>query len=359
MAESLCPLCKSEQFESNLKRNVLLEEIVLCFERLRPDLLEQLQLPENSPLPEQKVTPEHEVIEILDEESASSSAPNPNDNLVLCPVCQQRMEADFLQRSHLDDCLNGKPTKTPPQPRPSTALAKRSKGISSFFQPRKRQNVNHSSFYFSQPEKHHHEIKKIPKIDFTSLATPKLKEKLSQLKLSTSGTRNQLELRYNQYYVLHNSNLDSNRPVSDLELRQKLMQWEKSHAAFSAAALPGGLFADSLSHKCIADKDFPSRLWLDTYKKDYKRLIRAARANRKKKKTADASDSSRTEPNTTEPKGMVDEEAARNETREKQLEDDEKELLGINKGDVAEVGGEKKEAAEFDFTQSTLFVPTP
>lgn len=292
MSTTLCPLCKTEQFESNLKRVILLEEIVLCYQSLRSDLLQLLRAQEEEKQqPSQRhQSPEAEIIEIPDDGSpVKSLGPVPNDNkrptvparqeYVSCPVCSQSMTAEFLQASHLDDCLSGKKTKVP-----KPAPAKRKTEIASFFQPKKRQQIDHSSFYFSQPEKHHHEVKKIPKMDFASLTTPKLKNKLSALKLATTGSRTQLELRYNHYYLLHNSNLDSSHPVSDLVLRQRLMQWEKSHQAFSSPHGGNGVFGDSLSHKSLTDKDFPVGAWLDKYHDEFRRLVKQARASAKKRK---------------------------------------------------------------------------
>lgn len=346
MAESLCPLCKTEQFESNLKRNILLEEIVLCFERLRPELLDQLKADEPAepaPVRSTESASEPEVIEVSDEDSKPDKIPADH---VQCPVCGQSMTAEFLQRSHIDDCLSGKKAKVPPAPRP----AKRPKGISSFFQPRKRQDVNHSSFYFSQPEKHRHEIKKIPKVDFASLATPKIKEKLAQLKLPTTGTRAQLELRYNHYYVLHNSNSDSSHPVSDLALRQKLLQWEKSHSAFLAAAAPGGLFGGSLSHKTVSDKDFPVGLWLNTYKKEFRRLIRAARKTQKRKNGDDPSD------NGPGSGGTADAEAANGQTGKEEKNGEKEENGQINDTKNTQEGDEDAPELSFDLSTSSLFV---
>lgn len=123
----------------------------------------------------------------------------------------------------------------------------------------------------------------MPKMDYASLSTPKLKEKLAQLHLSIQGTRSQLEMRYNHYYLLHNSNLDSSRPVLDLELRQKLKQWERSHSAFSAAASPNPVFGDLISHKSITDKDFSVLVWMDKYKQEFHALVRAAKRSRRKR----------------------------------------------------------------------------
>lgn len=288
MQVSRCPLCKTEQFESNLKRVILLEEIVLCFQALRPALLELLAGTEEKIL----ATPDAEVIEVSDGEKLSLGSPKTTPKLstpvgdqVLCPVCSESMSAEYLQRSHLDDCLSGKKKASPKRKRTEIAL---------FF--KKKPKTDHEQFYFSQPDKHHPTVKTLPKVDFASLSTPKLKEKLASLKLATLGTRSQLELRYNHYYILHNANLDSNRPVSDLALRQKLNQWEKSHLAFAAPIATSTLYGASLSHKNISDKDFPVAAWVEQYKDEFRTLVKAAKKSAKasKMKKIEASEATST-----------------------------------------------------------------
>lgn len=294
MSVSRCPLCKNEQFESNLKRNILLAEIVACYESVRPDVIElatKRELHEkdsgtrqSSPkLKEAGKVMENEVIEVLDEPEADS-APltplTPPPGSVSCPICGDHMSAEFLQRKHLDECLSGKKKSIPKSVTPK----RKREGISLFFQPRKKpKEVDHEKFYFAQADKHHHDTKKLPKLDFGSVSTPKLKEKLSALKLAVSGSRPQLELRYNQFYLLYNSNLDLSRPALDLELRQKLNQWEKLHLAFSAPVSVNTIFGDQLSHKSITDKDFPVGAWLEKFKDEFRELTRAARKSVKRK----------------------------------------------------------------------------
>lgn len=313
VANSKCPLCQSEQFESNLKRNILLEEIVSCYSFFRPLLLDHLQ----EDVPTEKVvetTPE--IIEILsDSESKllSSASPkettprkmkitpppddleptpkkmkiSPNGNAtsnsqltVTCPVCSKQMTAEHLQSQHLDECLLIKPSS--PRITSSQIPKKKSASISLFFQPRKpvnRPKMNHEQFYFNDVKNHkHEEVKRLPKVDFNSLTTPKLKEKMSALKLPVQGTRHQLELRYNQYYILFNSNLDSNHPVPEKILKQRLNQWELSHLAFTPSA-SSSLFSigSSLSNKSLTDKDFLVKLWMDTYRQEFKELVKQAK----------------------------------------------------------------------------------
>lgn len=302
MSVSRCPLCKAEQFESNLKRNILLEEVVACFQSTRPDLIRLATIDNDTTsetdtpqgTPQRAKTPnaaDAEIIEVSDDPESDSRTESSNSRTeattrttpppgsVQCPICGNSMSADYLQRKHIDECLSGK-RKLPVV----AAVAKRKReGISLYFQSRKKsKEVDHEHFYFAQADKHHHETKRMAKLDYASVSTPKLKEKLAALKLLVLGTRPQLELRYNQFYLLFNSNLDSSRPVSDLELRQKLNQWEKSHLAFSAPVSVNSIFGDALSHKNITDKDFPAKAWQEKFKDEFRDLVRAARKSRKK-----------------------------------------------------------------------------
>lgn len=335
VAHSKCPLCQSEQFESNLKRVILLEEIVSCYSSFRPLLLEYLKndINDEEQTPrgiKRSVETTPEVIEILsDSESKSTprsspttssppqkkakvkspppketilelnplapnspvaptikeTIPTPKDT-VSCPVCSKTMTAEVLQTQHLDECLLIQAVAS--KHKPSQQPKKKPASISLFFQARKPVNreipkpkVNHEQFYFNDVKNHkHEELKRLPKVDFNSLTTPKLKEKLSALKLPVQGTRHQLELRYNQYYILFNSNLDSNHPLPEKILKQRLNQWELSHLAFTSSA-SSSLFSSgsSLSNKSVTDKDFLVKLWMNTYREEFRELVQQARSS--------------------------------------------------------------------------------
>ncbi|CUM45264.1 Postreplication repair E3 ubiquitin-protein ligase RAD18 [Debaryomyces fabryi] len=344
IVNSHCPLCKAEQFESNLKRVILLEEIVLCYSKFRPILLELLKKEESEHAYDKSTSPssdtpsnleesrkrassDQEVIEISSDDNntpelseisseitkkkikteASTNSRNaiPTRNeMVECPICSEVMSADLLQTQHIDYCLSGKSQPSSSRFTGTSALKyqtmkkrlsnKANNGISSFFKPADNNKPitaavgkfdlsksDNQNFYFDEVSKHHHnDVKKLPKLDFGSLTTPKLKEKLSHLKLPVQGTRNQLELRYNHYYILFNSNLDSNHPLSEKVLRQKLNQWELSHLAFTNQGSTSTLFNNgSPSVKSITDKNFSVKEWLDANKNEFKSLVKAARAS--------------------------------------------------------------------------------
>ncbi|CCE81808.1 Piso0_002480 [Millerozyma farinosa CBS 7064] len=341
LSNTHCPLCKSEQLESNLKKIVLLEELVLCFKKYRPILLELLANGKSDEADDPEAYKEindpqatandnnsinQDIIEIPDDDVGTSEGEPPlkkrlsdkkqsvdstlpkNDDLVECPICSELMSAEKLQTLHIDQCLNGKSnsshrsdsTRSSNSSKSHTLRRKNSpkktNAISSFFRPvdssvsdSKSRSVKNAPTPSENQPLHSNDIpihhlsdrKRLPKLDFSSLTTPRLKDKLAALSLPTYGSRVQLESRYNQYYILFNSNLDSNHPLSDKVLRHKLSQWEHSHSTFSNTSLFNT--KSPINFKSITDKDFPVKLWLRTYKSDFKELVEKAKSTNKKK----------------------------------------------------------------------------
>lgn len=301
LAHNCCPLCHTEQYESNLKRNILLDEIVTCFSGLRPKLMDHLREekdPEvieisSSPEPRAKETPGKVTPPVTSSEETppAKRCRTSSPDVGVCPICSREMSLEVLQTTHIDECLNGKSpqTQSPPAKPTYQSQKKRPKSsISSFFQSTRKEQ-NHDKFYFEEAASHQHEEKRLPKLDFSSLTTPRLKEKLAALKLPVQGTRHQLELRYNHFYILFNSNLDSNHPVADKILKQRLSQWEMSHSAFNTSS--SSLFSQGgLSHKSITDKDFSVKMWMDAYSGEFKDLVKQAKALARRERQARAAE---------------------------------------------------------------------
>lgn len=299
MVKDSCPLCQSRQLESNLRRVVVLEEIVSCYASLRPFLLDFL-LTSSEPNDDKKRTfsnispspPVSDDVVVLSSEEELHHVDKRaklDTNEAQCPICQKVMDSTFLQNTHIDSCLKGKPINPPKDRKP---VPKR-KEISSFFKSKAKSpdvndalKLNHEEFYFKDTARHNDRGHRLPKLDFSSLTLPKLKEKLASINLSTSGTRQQLELRYNQYYILFNSNLDSNHPVDVRILRLRLNQWESSHLAFTNGTITN-LFtnktANSLSNRSITDKRFLVKEWNMAYQQEFLELKKQALASVKSK----------------------------------------------------------------------------
>lgn len=320
LRNSSCPICKCEVFESNLRPDPLLEDIVRCYKILRPQLL--MLLKKNDPVKEvnnsvnlkdqneeksaemilnneeirvngeineedtkndmEKDTKQDsetividdsiEVIEIISEDEDEN-----DPKIGTCPICQEKMAIEILERSHVEDCLSGRKPKRNAaqilQQQPKKKQAKGITSITSFFKQsnslenitspspppppaqkwererEREQQYKHRITPQPQQQQQEQELNekidvpvinvpaRIPKLDFHSLTTPKVKAKLKELQLSTTGDRNELMRRYNQYFVFVNANIDSNHPVDESTLRNKLSRWERSFKSKSKDSL--------------------------------------------------------------------------------------------------------------------------
>ncbi|KAG5419770.1 RAD18 [Candida metapsilosis] len=289
ITNNLCPLCKTEVYESSLKRDVLLEEIVECYKKIRPLLLQNLDTSNSQQKKRHRessteISDSDSDVEVINTKRAKGSAEDSQEppqsvnkeesNLVECPICSKKMDAERLQTVHIDACLSGK--EEPASARNGNAKS----SISSFFTPIKSASPTPSPVQPPQMQQKQKSQsvepkpaqKRLQRLDFASLSTPKLKAKMAALKLSTLGTRHQLELRYNKFFVLHNSNCDSQYPVPQHILRQQLKQWEVSNPIFTNN---GSLrYNDDIS-----DSNFSSTEWLKKYGTEFKELIKQAKGN--------------------------------------------------------------------------------
>ncbi|ODQ82215.1 hypothetical protein BABINDRAFT_24336, partial [Babjeviella inositovora NRRL Y-12698] len=295
-----CPLCQTEQYESGLKRSILLEEIVLCFLKQRPDLLQVLQK-RIRPKADAHVYDNTSLIvevksdEITDDWKEQTSVAVPfRQEMVECPVCSSIMSAEDLQTEHIDYCLNGDtpPPKIQKRPRssffPKSATPTKSPpSVPSVSPPPTEPETTNSDFYFNEAEKHAQssESRKLPKLNYMALNNLKLKEKLQSLGISAVGTRPQLEARYNEYYILFNSNLDSSHPASERELRHKLNQWEAQQTSNgNASSVLSMSRTSNARYMNIESKEFDKKGWNWKYSAEYRELIEQAKEHARRKR---------------------------------------------------------------------------
>lgn len=285
VSESKCPLCKLELFESQLRKDLVFDELTDIYRDLREQLVEVVS--NERPASEGKNVGQEEIvsddsIEVVEERKRSGERESKRQLDIdecdsECPICGKKMPADFIQKKHLDMCLQGRGESALP-PRDSVPTKRAKSSILAFFKktpsPRIVDPIDRAA-EFTRLAQIPSESKRLPKLDFSSLTTPRLKERLGQLKLPTTGSRPQLELRYTQYEVLYNANLDVNHPQDERVLRQQLRQWEQSHLAFSEGKLT--LFDTGKRHRNITDKQFLVAEWMEEYKHEFKQLERAAR----------------------------------------------------------------------------------
>lgn len=172
----------------------------------------------------------------------------PDDGLVACPMCTQRMKEEFVF-SHLDRCDgSSKTTQTPPPSLPKRLQPER--------QP-------------PSPAKH------LPHLNYSLLKDNALKKKLQELGIPTWGTRQLLTRRHRQWVDISNANSDSPRPKSTAQLLKELDTWERTQGGLA----PG---QGQTGPTGVMRKDFNGEEWTGRHKNQFDDLITQARAKRQK-----------------------------------------------------------------------------
>jgi len=163
---------------------------------------------------------------------------------------------------HIDTSCPGSPQ---PQKAPSSAAPSR-QGNS--LGPAR--NPFNSPTPTKQPER-------LPALAYSMLKDTALRKKMAELGLSTSGTRQTLEKRHQEWVTIWNANCDSARPKKRSELLNDLEVWERTMGSraptMSRAANMGAQ---------IKDKDFDGSAWAAKHDTSFKDLIAMARSSRSK-----------------------------------------------------------------------------
>lgn len=176
------------------------------------------------------------------------------DGLVSCPICQWRMKPEKVY-THIDTDCPGQP-----QPQPNATKPK-----SFSLGTARSTKVPGASF------------ERLPSVNYSILTDAKLKKRLSDLGISTSGSRLLLEKRHREWVMIWNSNCDSSLPKTKRALLQDLDTWERTQG--------GMAFTQSLSANRTAqikDKDFDGAGWSAEHHDSFNDLIARARKSHKK-----------------------------------------------------------------------------
>ncbi|KAK3996186.1 hypothetical protein QBC44DRAFT_318350 [Cladorrhinum sp. PSN332] len=296
-----CPLCRKEDTESRLRGNWAMREAVDAFVDARDAILKFAKTPPPAPVAVQK-SPKRKAGKMAeaDEEdqgskrprrsgrSTSASArddawaeqaleldedelesedeyvPETDDGLVACPICSKRMKLEKVDR-HLDTTCPGPdaPQFSPPLPRGPL--------------PRRRGGNALASSSSSSTSKNPTDPppSRLPALPYSMLKDVALRKKLSELGISTAGSRPILEKRHQEWVTLWNANCDSQNPRSRQELLHDLNVWEKtmgSRAPTSSKAATTGAQ--------IKDKNFDGGAWAATHDDSFKDLIANARQSK-------------------------------------------------------------------------------
>lgn len=178
----------------------------------------------------------------------------PNDGLVACPICNQRMKEEVVSR-HLDTSCPGfhSAPKEPMITRSSASTHVNSKSNS------------------SKPK-----WDRLPQLSYSLFNEKQLRKKLHELGIPNDGPRHLLQRRHAEWLALWNANCDAKVPRSESALKKDLAAWERTQ---------GGRAKDESMKAEVMDKDFDGKGWAQKNKEGFDELIRKARENRGKRKS--------------------------------------------------------------------------
>ncbi|KAF2238928.1 DNA repair protein rad18 [Viridothelium virens] len=289
-ADGKCPICRSNDQASKLRRNGAMEELVEMFKVARPVALRLAQKEKISPdrstaRPRSKSKRKAADADLEEEAQRSSQkrktrgqsrrdAPTespevmvidneedgdyqPDDDLVPCPICHKRMKQEAVF-SHLDHCEEEQEqdrrrarTRTPNSAKPTLGSSK-------------------SQLSSKPPER-------IAELSYGLLTEKALRKKLSDLGIPSWGSRTLLIKRHTEWVNLWNANADSLNPRSKRDLLNQLDVWERTQGghALNSAAAPN--HADA-----VMSKEFDGVGWAQSNKSDFDKLIAEARRKAKK-----------------------------------------------------------------------------
>ncbi|KAH7035793.1 uncharacterized protein B0I36DRAFT_239059 [Microdochium trichocladiopsis] len=319
--EGKCPLCRAPEQELKLRSNWATQEAVQAFTAARPALIKVARQPpgqipvDGSASPKRQLEHDDEADDgrrsskrLRSSARASKSramestaemarqeidltcepenSPEPNDGLVACPVCNQRMkEAQVYQ--HLDQCIVESQRKPTRDVASATSLP-----------------PNGHSTTKPPPT-----LERLPAINYSMLKEAALRKKLQELGIDARGSKAVLEKRHKEWMTLWNANCDSLQPKRKAELLRELEKWERTQGAdaptSSRAANQGAQ---------IRAKDFDGTAWAVKHDASFQDLI--AQARRSRQKTEVPAKESSEESQVLEETAQPDEYAASNQTAE-------------------------------------------
>ncbi|KAF7323231.1 DNA repair protein [Mycena chlorophos] len=254
-SQSQCPSCRAPAKESQLRPNLVLEEIVSSWQPARAYIVE---LAKN----EQPARKKRRLDEPPQSSSAGPSRTSSADSkasegaFVDCPVCEKPVPEGSIN-AHLDNnCIT---------PAPKSSIKASSKS-----------QIQWSALMGSgsKPKGKEKPDERIPKQSYDTLKDKQLREKLDEFGLQTSGDRTSLVARHKYWSMLWNANLDkaAEHRESREVLKRALRKWEAERQA-------------PKKEKPVVDADY-----LKTHNADFKKLIEAARPKKAVIEVADSDD---------------------------------------------------------------------
>ncbi|KAH9842555.1 uncharacterized protein C8Q71DRAFT_733395 [Rhodofomes roseus] len=314
-----CPSCRKQASDTQLRKNVALESAVKAWaaareftlrlakqevQRLSKNALEEihprkrrrsartsggsssdeveivegpstLAIQRRQPVPNMKKQRSNKSPRIPDTPSTPPT-PGSSDDLIDCPVCQQRVPFQIINQ-HIDSSckLTDAP---PPSPRKPKGKAKQewSKILGGAAALGRRPNKERDKERVKSPAaQHDDEPEYLPTVSYHTLKDRRVQELLNEHGLPTTGDRHAWVRRHQKWVTLYNANLDrtpSDRHMPD-QLRRELQKWEASEGAAS-----GGGSAGLGKKKAGEVTDVVA--YQTAHKAEFAKLVEAARPKR-------------------------------------------------------------------------------
>lgn len=202
--------------------------------------------------------PEAEYTPTPTPETRHSNEGRPDDGLVACPICNQRMKHELVFQ-HLDTCTSNSnattaaPSRLAASNRTSTPPTKlRDTPVELIETPHR-----------------------LPQTSYSLLKDNALRKKLADLGIPSWGPRSLLIHRHSEWLALWNANCDAKYPRSKQKLLKELDSWERSQGGRS---IGGG---SASGEGGVKGKEFESEAWGKRHGKDFRDLVRRAKEGRK------------------------------------------------------------------------------
>lgn len=173
--------------------------------------------------------------------------------MTACPICGRRMK-EYLVFGHLDKCTG-----------PS---ADTSQTLSRELPPPK-------NFLNQSPRKQQTKLERLPAVNYSTLKDQALRKKMTELGVSSTGSRALVERRHREWRTIWNANCDAVKPRPRAQLVHDLEVWERTQGGRTPAMSRLGQNAP-----LVKDKDFDGDAWATKYNSSFKDLVANARRSR-------------------------------------------------------------------------------
>ncbi|BCR90434.1 E3 ubiquitin-protein ligase RAD18 [Aspergillus chevalieri] len=290
--EGKCPVCRSSDQETKLRRNWIVQELLEAFQNARPSILDLARKARDGVLDRVEVSdepsskkrkieqsqvegegvsevgaegivarsqsrqvdnhPQPAMVDLVEDSQDEDFAPD--DGLVACPICNRRMKNEAVF-PHLETDACGK------DPAPPKKVSYGSLQPMSPVARRKTRTIAANAN--NKPER-------LPAINYSILKEGVLRKKLKDLGIPNWGPRQLLQRRHTEWMNLWNANCDSKSPKSKWVLLRELDSWERTQGG---SANP----PSHDSNNTIMEKNFDKAAWSTSHDNDFKRLIENAR----------------------------------------------------------------------------------